>query len=176
MIYFYCCMSLFREQLTLDGDEQVLGLFRPHAFFAFIWTIPLSCSLILLFLFMFKFFSLGLSGALFFLVVFLCLFGMLLSRGAAWYGTLYVLTSRRLIAMKRSSLFKKQVTEILLENVSELSYSTKGLIQTVCRFGNLHLTLFGITTKFIMSNIPRPQEVMSTISNHIAKVKAARKP
>ncbi len=168
-------MPLLQEEITLDADEQVLGLFRPHTFFVIAWTFPMSLLLIGLFLFMFKFFLLGFFGVLFFVAVFLLLFFIFISRVMAWYGTLYILTSRRLLAIKRSSLIKKQVTEVLLENVSELSYTMKGLLQTLLRFGNIQLSLFAITSKFTVTNIPHPQEVMDTVSHQIAVAKAMRK-
>lgn len=168
-------MSFLQEEITLDAEEHVLGLFRPHAFFVIVWTFPMSLLLIGLFLFMFKFFLLGFFGVVFFIAVFLLLSFIFASRVMAWYGTLYILTSRRLLAIKRSSLFKKQVTEVLLENVSELSYTMKGLIQTLFRFGNIQLSLFATTLKFTIANIPHPQETMDSISHQISIAKAARK-
>ena len=166
-------MKLLQEEVTLDSDEKIIGFFRPHSFFVIVWGLPLALGLVALFLFMFKIFQIGMIGVALFFVVFSFFVFLLSSRVIAWYGTLSVLTNRRLLSIRRVSLLKKQVTEVLLGNISELSYTTKGFIQTVLRFGNVHLTVFVTNTKFTLHNVPHPQQVMDVISGQIAKRKTS---
>jgi len=166
-------MKLLQEEVTLDTDEKIIGFYRPHSFFAIVWGFPIALVIVLLFLFMFKIFQLGILGILLFAGVFSFLVFLLSSRIVAWYGTLSVLTNRRLLSIRRLSLLKKQVTEVLLQNISELSYTTKGIIQTLLRFGNIHLTVLTTNTKFTLYNIPYPQQIMDVISGQIAKRKSS---
>ncbi len=164
-------MPLLQEEVSLDQDERIIGFFRPHVFFVVVWSVPLTLALVLVFLFMFKFLSLGAIGAVIFILLCALLLFMLASRIVAWYGTLSILTERRLISIRRQSLFRKQVTEVALGNISELSYTSKGIIQTIFRFGNIHLTMFITNTKFTLYNIPSPQKVMDIISSPASKQK-----
>ncbi|MBI4272330.1 hypothetical protein HY621_00550 [Candidatus Uhrbacteria bacterium] len=166
-------MPLLQEEVTLDSDEKIIGFFRPHIFFVIAWGLPLALGLVVLFIFMFKIFQIGVIGVALFFVVFFFFVFLLSSRVVAWYGTLCVLTNRRLLSIRRVSLLKKQVTEVLLGNISELSYTTKGIIQTILRFGNVHLTVFATNTKFTLHNIPYPQQVMDVISGQIATRKGS---
>jgi hypothetical protein len=162
-------MGLLQEQVSLDADEKIIDFFRPHIFFMIAWGIPLAFAMVVLFLFLFKLLGLGTSGALLFMALFI-LFGFLLSsRILSWYGTVSVLTNRRLLSIRRHSLLRKQVHEVVLQNISELSYTTKGVIQTLFRFGNVHLTISATNTKFTLYNIPYPQQAMDVISAAVAK-------
>lgn len=164
-------MTLFQEQVTLDRDEKIIGFFRPHSFFVIAWGFPLAMAIVMLFLFMFKIFQIGILGVALFFIAFIFLAFLFASRVIAWYGTLSILTTRRLLSIRRVSLLKKHVTEVLLQNISELSYSTKGIIQTIFRFGNVQMTIFATNSKFTIHNVPHPQDIMDVISGQIAKRK-----
>lgn len=175
--YIHCVcvinfMPLLQEELTLDADEQLVSFFRPHSIYCIVWCFFLALLLIALSLFMFKIFEIGIWGIIFFILLFCLLTFLFFSKVLAWYGTISILTSRRLLSIKRSNLIKKQVTEVRLQNVSELSYTSKGFIQTVFHFGNIHLTVYLTNSTHTIHNIPLPQKVMDMISAQIAKLKS----
>ncbi|MBI4250495.1 PH domain-containing protein [Candidatus Uhrbacteria bacterium] len=168
-------MPLLQEEIILDGEERIIGMFRTHVFRTVLWIIPPTIGLVVVFLFLFKFFSFGIIGSAAFFIFASLFFLMLLSAVAAWYGTIYILTTRRLIGIYRSSLFKKYATEVILENVSELSYGIRGFFPTLFRYGDIHISLFSGGKGFTLKNISTPQSTMDALSNQIAQAKDMRK-
>lgn len=168
-------MPILQEEIILDGNERIIGLFRTHIFRTVLWIVPLILGLLILFLFLFKFFSFGLIGGIAFVIFSTAFFLLLMSVVSAWYGTIYVLTTRRLIGIVRSAIFKKHVTEVILENVSELSYTIRGFLPTLFRYGNIHISLFSGGKGFTLKNISSPQNTMDALSNQIAQTKDASK-
>ena len=135
-------MPYFTETVSLDPGEKILGIFRAHSFAAIRHILVPAVILCVSFLFLFPLFRLGPSGVGLFLTLFILDAAYLARQIVAWYGTLYILTSRRLFGIRRSGFFKKQTQEILLENISELVSRTHGPFSVLFRFGDVALTLY----------------------------------
>ncbi|MBI4239855.1 PH domain-containing protein [Candidatus Uhrbacteria bacterium] len=159
------------ETLSLDTHENILGTYRCNVFKTALRILPCVLFLCMLFLFIFPFFYRGTFGVLTFLVLLfldaLCIARFLVQ----WYGTFYILTERRLFSVRRYGFFKKKVHEILLENINELSYDSKGIIQTLLQYGTIHCKLFPANTHFEIVEVSRPQEVLTSISRRAALVR-----
>lgn len=168
-------MPILQEEINVDGDEKIVGLFRTHILRTVLLTAPIVLVLVVLFLFLFKLFTFGSIGIIAFLCLSAIFFLLLTSIVSGWYGTIYILTTRRLIGIVRSNVFKKHVTEVILDNVSELSYSIRGFFPTLFRYGNIHLSLFSGGKGFTLKSIPSPQSTMDILSSQIAKAKDANK-
>ncbi|MDO8489910.1 MAG: PH domain-containing protein [bacterium] len=164
-------MSYFTETLNLDSQEVVNGIYRSHPFHLFVRIVIPFVVLCLLFLFLFPLFRLGVLGVGIFFIIFVLDVGYIIHSLAAWYGTIFVLTSRRVLAIHRTGMFKKQAQEIVLENISELSYSTRGPLQMMFRFGDVKLTLYTASHSFVLRDIPRPHDVLNVISQQIVLAK-----
>jgi|GEM_PF-1040509 len=169
-------MFRLQEILHLDSHETIVCMFRGHAFRMVSRVIPLMIALMALFLFVFPLFSLGGIGiGIFFLLFFIDIF-FLLRMVCNWLGTYYVLTNRRLLCIQRTGFFKKQVHEILLENITELSYITKGFIQTLFHFGNVRLALITTRGEFFIFDIGKPQAILDILSRQAAAVRKRKPP
>lgn len=164
-------MAFFREHIALDSSEQISGLFRSHAFHLVVRIAVPFVALCGLFLFLFPLFRSGLGGVAVFTfgVIVCCLF--ITHFVMAWYGTVFVLTNRRLLAIRRTGLFKKQAQEIVLENISELSCSTRGIVQMLFRFGDVRLTLYTASHSFTLHDIPNPHDALNAISRQMVLAK-----
>lgn len=160
--------------IHLDSQETIVCIFRSHPFRMIVHAVPIIIVLMALFLFVFPLFSLGWIGVcLFFFLFFVGLF-FLFRIVCNWLGTYCVLTNRRLLCIQRAGFFKKQVHEILLENIGELSYITKGMTQTLFRFGNIRLGLLALVTargEFIIHDIAKPQTILDILSRQAAAVR-----
>ncbi|MBI4268440.1 PH domain-containing protein [Candidatus Uhrbacteria bacterium] len=164
-------MGYFSEQVTLDSSESIQGLFRSHFFHLLVRIAVPFLGLCVFFLFLFPLFRNGLGGvAVFFAGILFC--SLTIAHFVmAWYGTLFILTNRRLLAIRRTGLFKKQAQEIVLENVSELSYNTRGLVEMIFRFGDVKLTLYTASHSFTLHDIPNPHDVLNAISRQMVLAK-----
>lgn len=164
-------MGTFQETIHLDGTETIQTIFRSHGFHLLIRIAIPFTALCLLFLFLFPLFRSGMSGVILFFLLLLVGTLAIAHYVMAWYGTIYVLTSRRLLGIRRIGLFKKQAQEIVLENISELSYSTRGFVQMLLRFGDVKLTLYTASHSFLLRDIPNPHEILNAISRQMVAVK-----
>lgn len=164
-------MLQLQEIVNLDVHEAVVSMFRSHSFPMVSRVIPVIILLVSLFLFVFPLFSLGVVGVFIFLSLFFI--GVLfLSRSIFnWLGTYCILTNRRLLCIQRTGFFKKQVHEILLENITELSYVTKGIMQVLFHFGNVRLALITARGEFIIPQIAKPQIILDILSRQASIVR-----
>jgi hypothetical protein len=162
----------FHETLTLDEGEKVVAAFRSHTLRTVLWLIPCTIVLFGVFLFMFPLFYYGIKGVVLFFVIILLDAYFILLNLLRWYGSVSILTERRLFVIYRVSFLKKRVNEILLENINELSYDTKGILQTLFGYGTVHCSLFTSSGQCDIPEVNRPQEVLNVISKYASQTKA----
>lgn len=62
---------------------------------------------------------------------------MLIHTYALALGNIYVLTSKRIVSIRRSGIWNKHVDEVLLTKIADTGYGTSGVIQTLCRAGSV---------------------------------------
>ena len=164
-------MSGFTEHITLGDDEQAVVVFRSSPIVIWVHLSFPILTLFVLFLFLFPLVSLGTNGIIFFIAAVILDILLILRMALVWYGTITVLTTRRILCVKRQGFFKKETQEILLENISELACHFKGLIQTVCKYGDVRLTLYTASSGSVLRDLMQPQKILNSISQQIAIAK-----
>lgn len=169
-------MLHLQETVSLDTHEAIVSLFRSHSFKMVSRAVPLIIALVALFLFVFPLFSLGVIGVIIFLLLFFTGILFLCRNIFNWLGTYCILTNRRLLCIQRSGFFKKQVQEILLENITELSYATKGMVQVLFHFGDVRLALVTARGEFIIPQIAKPQMILDILSRQASAVRKRKPP
>lgn len=162
---------MLTETINLDPNEKIVGIFRSHSFAAFRRLVIPFLSLCFLFLFLFPLFRLGLGGLGLFIGLGILDIVIVARILVSWYGTVYILTTRRLFGMRRYGFFKKQTQEILLENISELSAKIHGPFSVFFRFGDVALMLYTSSHSYTLHEVNEPQEVLTLISHHISRTK-----
>lgn len=166
-------MSLLQETLRLEPGEDLVAVYRRHGGTAFLRILPLAFFLVVLFLFLFPLFSLGAKGVFVFgVLVFFSLF-FSLRIIASWLGTITIVTSRRLLIVSRLGFFKKTVTEIQYDQISQMSYQVKGMMQMIGKYGNLELLVTFTSANISIPDMPDPQEILNTISQVMSSAKKA---
>ncbi len=90
-----------------------------------------------------------------------------------WYGlfrmlTMYLLdtwivTDHRVIDSTQKSLFNRQVAELNLATIQDVTSSVTGLIPTFFDFGTIEVQTAGAQEKFSFEDIPHPGEVKDLI-------------
>ena len=164
-------MGAFTETVNLDPGEQIVGIFRAHTFSAVRHLALPSVALCMLFLFLFPFFRLGLAGVGIFLVLATLDLVFLLRQAFAWYGTLYILTSRRLFGIRRTGFFKNKPKRFYLKISASSRVKRMGHFRFFFRFGDVALTLYTSSHSFTLHDVSDPNEVLTSISGQISRVK-----
>lgn len=90
-----------------------------------------------------------------------------------WYGLFrtlmvyvldtWVVTDHRIIDSRQHGLFRREVAELNLSKIQDISVSVKGIIPTFLDFGNLEVQTAGVEQKFLFREIPHPQAVKDII-------------
>jgi len=87
-----------------------------------------------------------------------------------WARTKYFLTNMRIIVDEQKSLFAKEITEIELENIHNVSYKISGVVSAGFNFGNVILQSFGAPKPLILKNVSKPARVHLRISQMMAEL------
>lgn len=164
-------MVSLEETLHLESGEEILAMFRRHGATVLKHLFPVALFLVILFLFIFPLFSLGERGVILFFV--LCVGACLIAarKICAWLGTITILTSNRLLVIRRFGFFKKTVNEIKLDQISEVSYEVRGMMQALGRYGTLVLLVTFTSAQITIPDIPDPQNALNEISQAMRRVK-----
>lgn len=93
-------------------------------------------------------------------------------------NSLFVLTTHRVIYISQSSLFKRKVQEVELENIFNLQYKIEGVMKSLLNFGSVELTTVGDNDNHInITNIENPHflyEKISELRKRVVNKKSGR--
>lgn len=79
------------------------------------------------------------------------------------YLSLQIITEMRMVDVDQSGLFGREVTEIQIENVEEVTSKATGVLATVFNFGNVTVQTSGAEIGFVFENVAHPETVKKLI-------------
>lgn len=157
--------------LSLRGDEKVHLLLHKHwfeltgAMFLFLLALIAAPTILTLL----PFLTSGLSQdlveattdfALSLYIMILLVF--LLHFWADYYLDMWIITNERIIAVEQHGLFRREISEIPLEHVQDVTLEVTGVIETFLKFGTIKIQTAG-EREFTMKNIPRLYEAKDLV-------------
>ena len=74
-----------------------------------------------------------------------------------------IVTDRRIIERNQLGFFDRQVSELHVYRIQDITVSTKGVIPTMLHYGDVIIQTAGAEQKFIFRQLPRPEEVRTAI-------------
>lgn len=93
----------------------------------------------------------------------------------AWidfYFDIYILTDRRIIDIEQKGLFNRDISELTLEQVEDVSSHITGILPTFFDFGNVEVQTAGTQRNFSLNQVSRPREVAAMIVDLLEQCKA----
>ncbi len=90
------------------------------------------------------------------LLLFLFLFWM------DYYLDIWIITDKRLIAIEQKGLFHREIAEIPLPHVQDITIEISGIVETFLKFGTIRIQTAG-EREFTIDNIPRLYEIKDII-------------
>lgn len=171
-------LSLFTtSNNTFDGEgqgEKTVLVIRRHPFFIIIKVI-VFVFLAVLPAAVYICFSSEIAGrgfsrlALLFLVFWYIILWLGLFYSLAMYALdVWIVTDRRIIDSKQRGFWNRTVSELHINRVQDTSVETKGLIQTIFKFGDLQVQTAGADEKFRFLQIPHPERVKDQIMKMVS--------
>lgn len=102
-----------------------------------------------------------------------CLFAIVFSVIAFidFYFDVQIVTDRRIIDVNQNRLFDRQLSELNLEDVEDVSIQISGALPTLFNYGDVVIQTAGERMNFHFQKVPRPREIASIISDLAEQVK-----
>ncbi len=80
-----------------------------------------------------------------------------------FYYDLHIVTDRRLVDIDQNKLFSREVNELALEEVQDVTTQNSGIFSSVFDFGHVLIETAGAQQKFEFNNVLHPREIASII-------------
>lgn len=80
-----------------------------------------------------------------------------------YYLDVWIITNRRIIDVEQKGFFNREITSFGYNQVQDITVETKGLIETIFKFGLLHVQTAGHSRDIIIPHADKPEEVRSII-------------
>ena len=159
-----------------ERDEGVVLLLRKHPFVIILPLSLLGLAGILPILVIFVFHAYVTDHSLFLTFLFLSSIYYIMLWVASFYIlTMYtlntiIITDKRIIDNDQRAFFNRQVSELHVYRIQDVTVYTRGVIETFLHFGDVVVQTAASEKQFIFHQIPRPEEVKDIIM----KVASAR--
>jgi membrane protein YdbS with pleckstrin-like domain len=88
-----------------------------------------------------------------------------------WYRARYIVTSERIIDIDQKSLFNRQVSEVDLDRIQNITHTIKGPAATLLNFGTVIIQSAG-ATDITLDDIAEPDEIQEEIARLIRDIPA----
>ncbi len=98
-----------------------------------------------------------------------------------WYAFFYsltmytldswIVTNMRIINSVQTGFFNRQISELALDKIQDVSFKTKGALATFINFGDINVQTAGSDKLFMFEQIGKPQEVKDQIMELVATKK-----
>lgn len=79
-----------------------------------------------------------------------------------YYLDVWIVTSHRIIDIEQFGLFNRQVSEIPLERIQDITIDIKGIIETLLHFGTIRIQTAG-EREFFIKSVPHLQEIKDLV-------------
>ncbi len=155
------------DQLEFDGqrdDERLLFIFRRHIIAMrkgfYLLLIPFALSAIppLIWQSNLELFLLPVGGLLLGLILFFYHFIM-------WYFTIYIVTDQRIRQVTQKGLFGKDVIELKLSKIQNISYNIPGFNGEILQYGTIVIQTF--VGDLVIHNVEHPDKIYNKLQDAV---------
>ncbi len=85
-----------------------------------------------------------------------------------WYFTIYIVTDQRIRQVTQSGLFGKDVIELRLSKIQNISYNIPGLNGEIFKFGTIVIQTF--VGDLVIHNVEHPDEIYNKLQDAVNNV------
>lgn len=80
-----------------------------------------------------------------------------------FYLDTWIITNDRLVDVRQISLFARTISEVDLYQIQDVTTEVKGFFPSIFNYGNIYLQTAGPVPKFILYNVPNPDQLRQAI-------------
>jgi hypothetical protein len=159
-----------QPQKSFDGQrdgEQLLFIFRRHIIAMrkgfYLLLIPLVITAIppLIWSYNLELFILPVIGLIIGILLFLYHFIL-------WYFTIYIVTDQRIRQVTQKGLFGREVIDLRLSKVQNISYNIPGFSGEIFKFGTIVIQTF--VGDLVIHNVEHPVEIYNKLQDAVSNI------
>lgn len=79
-----------------------------------------------------------------------------------YYLDMWVVTTERIIDIEQRGLFSREISEVPLANVQDITIEVHGIVETFLKFGTIRIQTAGMR-EFVIANVPKLYELKDII-------------
>jgi len=168
-------VNRYVKKIIQDGEEveRLIIFLRRHWINLFVQLFPFLVLIIILFaayfltyffmdiniLSSFEWQILRFAAALFSLFLWSFIFVVFID----YYLDVWIVTDCRIVNIEQRGLFRREISELRIENVQDLTTEITGIVPTFFDFGDLYVQTAGKRERFQFKSIPHPERVRDVI-------------
>lgn len=80
-----------------------------------------------------------------------------------YYLDLWIITNKRIIDVQQIGFFHREVTSFSYDRIQDITIETRGVIETLLKFGTLHIQTAGHNREIIIKDAYHPEDARSLI-------------
>lgn len=80
-----------------------------------------------------------------------------------YYFDIWIITSERVVNVEQKGLFSREISELQLEKIQDITTEVKGVIPTFLNYGNVYIQTAGEKERFVLADIPNPYKIKDII-------------
>ena len=152
---------------TQDREEKIVALLRQHWIVNVPWII--AAVIMLVAAFWYKYLPLvSLLPSNYRLIIvlgyLLLVYYYVTEKLLKWFFNVYIITDERIVDVDFISLLYKQVSDIKIDKIQDITYDMSGLIEAFFNYGTIHIQTASEVPCIDFESIPRPQQVVRLIN------------
>lgn len=101
------------------------------------------------------------AGNIFFIFIWLFFFIIWID----YYFDVWIVTNERIVNIEQLGLFSRDVSELELENVQDMTVEVLGIIPTFLNYGNLYVQTAAERERFVFKHVPNPYAIKDLVMN-----------
>jgi len=156
--------DLYRDFDGQRNGEVILFVFRRHmiamrkGFYMLVVPFALSAIPPLIWSYYLELFLLPIAGLLIGLILFSYHFVL-------WYFTVYIVTNQRIRQVTQKGFFGKDVIELRLSKVQNISYNIPGLSGEIFKYGTIVIQTF--VGDLVINNVEHPDRIYNKLQDAV---------
>lgn len=162
--------KVVNKKYDFDGqrdDEPLLFVFRRHiitvrkGLYLLLLSIVITAFPLFIWNFDIKLFYLALGGTIFGLILFFYHFIL-------WYFSIYIVTNQRIRQITQKGFFGREVIDLKLAKIQNISYKIPGLSGEMLHFGTIVIQTY--VGDLIIRNVSYPDKIYNKLQDAINKI------
>lgn len=82
-----------------------------------------------------------------------------------YYFDVWIITNERIVDIEQKGLFSREVSELELENIQDITVEVLGVIPTFLNYGNLYVQTAAEVERFEFRHVPNPYAIKDLVMN-----------